>query len=161
MGFFDSAVLPELNYRRRNSAGKLVDLRATGLPGGRAMGGKKNRRVLVVDDDQQFLDATRMVLEKHGYDVSVAHDGHEGLVRAETDSPDLIVLDVMMPRRSGFGVLDHLCRRKGAGPRVVVVTANEEPRSQEIAESKGADGFLHKPFEMRELLSTVDRLLEA
>jgi DNA-binding response OmpR family regulator len=117
------------------------------------------KRVLVVDDDVQFLEATRTVLERHGYEVLVAHDGHEGLVQAERESPDLIVLDVMMPRRSGFGVLDHIGHRS-TGPRIVMVTANDGRRDEEIAQAKGAHGFLRKPFDMRELLQTVDALLQ-
>jgi DNA-binding response OmpR family regulator len=122
---------------------------------------RKNGRVLVVDDDRQFLEATRTMLEEHGYDVVTARDGSEGLMQAERESPDLIVLDVMMPRRSGFGVLDHLGHPGRPGPWIVVVTANEEQRHEEIARSKGADVFLKKPFEMRELLSAVDSLLKA
>lgn len=125
------------------------------------MDDRKNRRVLVVDDDAQFLEATRTMLEEHGYEVFTAQDGSQGLMRAERESPDLIVLDVMMPRRSGFGVLEHLGHRGPSGPRIVVVTANEESRHEEIARAKGADAFLKKPFEMRELLSAVDSLLKA
>jgi DNA-binding response OmpR family regulator len=121
---------------------------------------QKLKRVLVVDDDLQFLEAMRMVLERHGYEVLVAHDGHEGLVQAERESPDLIVLDVMMPRRSGFGVLDRIGGRGDAGPRIVIMTANDELRHREIAHAKGAHGFLRKPFDIPELLSTVERLLK-
>jgi DNA-binding response OmpR family regulator len=120
---------------------------------------RKFGRVLVVDDDRQFLEAMQTMLEEHGYEVVTAHDGREGLMQAERESPDLIVLDLMMPRRSGFGVLDHLGHPGRPGPRIVVVTANEETRHQEIARTKGADAFLKKPFEMRELLSAVDSLL--
>lgn len=119
----------------------------------------KNKRVLVVDDDAQFLEAMRTTLEVHGYEVLVAHDGHEGLIAAERESPDLIVLDLMMPRRSGFGVLDRISQRGDSGPRIVVVTANEEQRHQHIAESKGADVFLRKPFTMDKLVEAVDTLL--
>jgi DNA-binding response OmpR family regulator len=121
---------------------------------------RKNRRVLVVEDDCQFLQAMQTMLEEHGYDVSTARDGSEGLRRAECDSPDLVVLDVMMPLRSGFGVLEHIGNRGPNGPRIVVVTANEEPRHEQIARAKGADVFLKKPFEMSELLSVVDGLLK-
>jgi DNA-binding response OmpR family regulator len=125
------------------------------------MNDRKTQRVLVVDDDRQFLEATRTMLEEHGYEVFTAQDGSEGLMRAELESPDLIVLDVMMPRRSGFGVLEHIGHRGLAGPKIVVVTANEEERQEQIARDKGADLFLKKPFEMRELLSAVDSLLKA
>ena len=122
---------------------------------------RKNGRVLVVDDDRQFLEAMQTMLEEHGYEVVTAHDGREGLMQAERESPDLIVLDLMMPRRSGFGVLDHLGHPGRPGPRIVVVTADEEHRYEAIARAKGADMFLKKPFEMRELLSAVDSLLKA
>jgi DNA-binding response OmpR family regulator len=125
------------------------------------MNERKSQRVLVVDDDRQFLEATRTMLETHGYDVVTAQDGSEGLRRAECESPDLIVLDVMMPRRSGFSVLEHISHRGAAGPRIVVVSANEEHRHEQIARDKGADLYLKKPFEMRELLAAVDGLLKA
>src|SRR5262245_38922389 len=115
------------------------------------MDDQKPKRVLVVDDDRQFLEATRIMLEKHGYEVLTASDGHDGLVCAEREPLDLIVLDVMMPRRSGFGVLDRIRGRGTSGPRIVMITANDEERHRDIARAKGAHGFLHKPFEMREL----------
>jgi DNA-binding response OmpR family regulator len=121
---------------------------------------QKRPRVLVVDDDRQFVEATRTMLEDHGYEVIVAHDGTEGLRQAERESPDLIVLDVMMPRRSGFGVLEHIGHRGRPGPWIVVVTANDEGRHEQIARTKGADVFLRKPFEMPELLKAVDSLLK-
>jgi DNA-binding response OmpR family regulator len=125
------------------------------------MDDRKHQRVLVVDDDLPFLEATRTILEEHGYDVVTAHDGSEGLRRAECESPDLIVLDVMMPRRSGLCVLEHIGRRGRTGPRIVVVSANEGDRHEKLAREKGADLYLKKPFEMRELLAAVDSLLKA
>lgn len=125
------------------------------------MDGRSIKRVLVVDDDLQFAEATRIALERCGYEVLLAHDGNQGLMSAERESPDLIVLDVMMPRRSGFGVLERVRCQPGAGPRIVMVTANEEPRHQEFAVARGADAFLQKPFDMRELIAAVDRLLQA
>jgi DNA-binding response OmpR family regulator len=101
------------------------------------------------------------MLEEHGYDVVTAQDGSEGLKRAECESPDLIVLDVMMPRRSGFGVLEHIGGRGRSGPRILVVSASEGVRHEQIARDKGADLYLEKPFEMRELLAAVDALLKA
>ncbi len=125
------------------------------------MDDRKHQRVLVVDDDLPFLEATRTMLEEHGYDVVTAHDGSEGLRRAECESPDLIVLDVMMPRRSGLCVLEHIGHRGRPGPRIVVVSANEGDRHEQLARDKGADLYLKKPFEMRELLAAVDSLLKA
>ena len=116
--------------------------------------------MLVVDDDRQFLEATRTMLEEHGYDVVTANDGSEGLRRTECESPDLIVLDVMMPRRSGFGVLEHIGHRGVPGPRIVIVTANDGMRHEQIAREKGADVYLKKPFEMRELAGGRRRAAE-
>lgn len=121
---------------------------------------KKSKRVLIVDDDQQVLDAIHAALESHGYEVLVAHDGNEGLVRAERDAPDLVVLDMMMPRRSGLGVLDKLHCAQGLGPRVLLVTANDDQKHRDDARTAGADAFLRKPFHMEELLSMVETLLE-
>ena len=121
---------------------------------------RKPKRVLVVDDDRQFLEATRLVLEKHGYEVLTASDGHDGLVCAEREELDVIVLDVMMPRRSGFGVLDRIGGRGEAGPRIVVMTANEEPRHSEIAHAKGAHAFLRKPFDADLLIGCVESALK-
>jgi DNA-binding response OmpR family regulator len=117
------------------------------------------KRVLIVDDNPQFLDAARVLLEERGFEVRLARDGNEGLAMAERESPDLIVLDLMMPGRSGFGVIDRLRRRSDLGPRILVVTANEEERHSKIALSKGADRYLRKPFEMSELLAAVDALV--
>ena len=115
--------------------------------------------MLIVDDDAQVLEATQTALESHGYDVIVARDGNEGLIRAERDAPDLIILDVMMPKRSGFSVLQKLCYRDAAKPWIIVVTANDEQRHREFAESAGADLFLKKPYDLGELLEAVARLL--
>src|SRR5439155_25977659 len=117
----DVEVSRRVDFCHRRAAKDELQLR-----GGPAMDDRKNRRVLVVDDDQQCLEAMRTMLEEHGYDVVTARDGSEGLMRAECESPDLVVLDVMMPRRSGFGVLDHIGGRGTNGPRIVVITANEE-----------------------------------
>jgi DNA-binding response OmpR family regulator len=131
------------------------------MPGNRgaAMNERKAKRILIVDDDRQFLDAMKLVLERYGYEVLTATDGHEGLTCAERESLDLIVLDVMMPRRSGFCVLDRIGGRGTDGPRIIIVTANDEARHREIAQAKGAHGFLHKPFDVHELLAMVDSLL--
>ena len=118
------------------------------------------KRVLLVDDDPQIRETVRTILELHGYNVLVACDGTEGLMRAERDAPDLIVLDVLMPRRSGFAVLDRLRCRRHAGPRIIIVTANEGEHQQELAVSKGADGFLQKPFELSKLVTLIDTLLK-
>ena len=117
------------------------------------------KRVLLVDDDAEILEVTRMALEEHGYEVLLAHDGAEALMRGERDAPDLIILDVVMPKRSGFAVLKRLRSRHGGSPRIIVMTANDPERYKAHAESHGADAFLPKPFDIDQLLIKVDSLL--
>ncbi len=74
----------------------------------------KSSRILVVDDDGEIIDAIRYALEAKGYQVLIARDGNQGLAMAEREDPDLVILDMMMPKRSGFLVLEKL-RRTSAG----------------------------------------------
>ena len=124
------------------------------------MSNTNTKRVLVVDDDRHVLDAIRAALESQGYEVLSAQDGQEGLMRAERDAPDLIMLDVMMPRRSGLAVLEKLRSVKNAGPPIIVMTANDEQRHEAYATSQGANFFLKKPFDMQHMLQAVERLLK-
>ncbi len=120
---------------------------------------RKPRRVLVVDDDSQIVEAVHAVLAARGYEVLIARDGNQGLMRAERDAPDLIVLDVTMPRRSGLSVLEKLGYRRFNGPKVILMTAHDAPRQRAFAEANGVDFFLTKPFAMPDLVSSVDALL--
>lgn len=117
------------------------------------------KRVLLVDDDEQILDALGCVLRERGYDVVVARDGVEGLARAERDAPDLIVLDVVMPRRSGFLVLERIRQRRLHSPRIIMVTATCEQRHRDFAALHGVDDFIEKPFDVAQLVTKVDQLL--
>ncbi len=117
------------------------------------------KRILLVDDDPEVLQTIELALKGQGYEVLLAHDGAEGLARAERDAPDLIILDVIMPRRSGFAVLDRIRSNREHSPRIILLTANTEPRHRRFAESRGADAFLTKPFEVPQLLQEVDSLL--
>jgi DNA-binding response OmpR family regulator len=117
------------------------------------------KRVLLVDDDEQILDSLGYVLRERGYDVFVARDGVEGLACAERDAPDLIVLDVVMPRRSGFLVLERIRQRRVHAPRIIMVTATCEQRHRDFAASHGVDAFIEKPFDVGQLVTKVDLLL--
>jgi len=121
-----------------------------------AAGGK---RVLLVDDDTEIVESMRTVLESRGYEVLVARDGNQGLVMAEQENPDLVVLDMMMPKRSGFLVLEKLRRSRPVPMRVIMITANEGSRHKAYAEMLGVDDYIRKPFAMDRLLESVDRLL--
>ena len=120
---------------------------------------KQKRRVLVVDDDGEIVEALRYALETRGFQVLVARDGNQGLALAEKEDPDLVILDMMMPKRSGFLVLEKLRRSRPVPIRVIMITANEGSRHKAYAEMLGVDDYIRKPFAMDRLLESVDRLL--
>jgi len=117
------------------------------------------KRVLLVDDDNEIVDSMRTVLESRGYEILVARDGNQGLMMAEKDDPDLVVLDMMMPKRSGFLVLEKLRRSRPVPMKVIMITANEGSRHKAYAEMLGVDDYIRKPFAMDRLLASIDRLL--
>jgi len=117
------------------------------------------KRVLLVDDDSEIVESMRTVLESRGYEILIARDGNQGLVMAERDDPDLVVLDMMMPKRSGFLVLEKLRRNRSVPMRVIMITANEGSRHKAYAEMLGVDDYIRKPFAMDRLLESIDRLL--
>ena len=117
------------------------------------------KRVLLVDDDVEILESMRTLLEARGYEILMARDGNQGLVMAEQEEPDLVVLDMMMPKRSGFLVLEKLRRSRPVPVRVIMITANEGSRHKAYAEMLGVDDYIRKPFAMDRLLDSVDRLL--
>lgn len=117
------------------------------------------KRILVVDDDPEIIDALRYALQAKGYQVLIARDGNQGLAMAERESPDLIILDMMMPKRSGFLVLEKLRRSHGVPVRVIMITANEGGRHKAYAEMLGVDDYIRKPFAIDRLVESVSRLL--
>ncbi len=117
------------------------------------------RRVLLVDDDVEIVEAMRYALEAKGYEILVARDGNQGLAMAEREDPDLVILDMMMPKRSGFLVLEKLRRTRPVPMRVIMITANEGSRHKAYAEMLGVDDYIRKPFAMDRLLDSVGRLL--
>ena len=127
----------------------------------KAAGSASGKRVLLVDDDIEIIESMRTVLESRGYDVLTARDGNQGLVMVETENPDLVVLDMMMPKRSWFLVLEKLRRSRPVPMRVIMITANEGSRHKAYAEMLGVDDYIRKPFAMDRLLDSVDRLLNS
>jgi len=117
------------------------------------------KRILIVDDDYEIVEAMRAALEREGHQVLIARDGNQGLAMAEREDPDLMVLDMMMPKRSGFLVLEKLRRNRPVPLRVIMVTANEGSRHKAYAEMLGVDDYIRKPFTMDRLLDSVGRLL--
>ena len=119
---------------------------------------RNGKRILLVDDDREIVSSMRTVLEARGYEVSTAGDGNAGLAVAQREHPDLIVVDMMMPKKSGFLVIEKL-KQQPPMPRIVMITANEGNRHKAYAEMLGVDVYLRKPFAMEVLLEEVDRLI--
>ena len=117
------------------------------------------KRILLVDDDREIVESMRVALEAQKYDVVIARDGNQGLAMAEREDPDLVILDMMMPKRSGFLVLERLRRTRPVPMRVIMITANEGSRHKAYAEMLGVDDYIRKPFPMDRLLESVGRLL--
>ena len=117
------------------------------------------KKILVVDDDVEIIESVRYALEGAGHEVVIARDGNQGLALAERENPDLIILDMMMPKRSGFLVLERLRRTRPVPMRVIMITANEGSRHKAYAEMLGVDDYIRKPFAMDRLIDSVTRLL--
>ena len=122
-------------------------------------GSSTAKKILVVDDDAEIIESVRYALETNDYEVVVARDGNQALALAERESPDLMVLDMMMPHRSGFLVLEQLRRQSELPIPVIMITGNEGNRHQAYAELLGVSAYLHKPFAMDQLLAEVKSLL--
>ena len=120
---------------------------------------KSGKRILLVDDDREIIESMRFALTAAGYEIFVARDGNQGLALAERENPDLVILDMMMPKRSGFLVLEKLRRTRPVPIKIIMVTANEGSRHKAYAETLGVDDYIRKPFAMGRLLDSVHRLL--
>jgi len=119
----------------------------------------KPKRILLVDDDAEIIESMQYALEAKGYQVLIARDGNQGLAMAETEDPDLLILDMMMPKRSGFLVLEKLRRSRPVPMRIIMITANEGSRHKAYAEMLGIDDYIRKPFAIDRLLDSVAKLL--
>ncbi|MBN1394485.1 MAG: response regulator [Pirellulales bacterium] len=117
------------------------------------------KRILLVDDDPEIVESMRLALKSVGYEIFVARDGNQGLALAEREDPDLVILDMMMPKRSGFLVLEKLRRTRKVPTKIIMVTANEGSRHKAYAETLGVDDYIRKPFAMDRLIDSVKRLL--
>ena len=115
---------------------------------------EKKQKVLIVEDEKNIVDILRFNLRKEGYDTLEAFDGVTGLRLALEESPDLILLDLMLPEMNGFEVC-KLLRDKGKNTPVLIITAREEEKDKILGLDLGADDYITKPFSMRELLARV------
>lgn len=122
----------------------------------------QKKRVLVVDDERHIVRLVQVNLERQGYEVITAYDGVECLEKAKSEKPDLIVLDVMMPRMDGFEALQRLkSDPETSYIPVIMLTARAQDRDVLQGYQYGADLYLTKPFSPLELISLVKRVFES
>ncbi len=119
-------------------------------------------RILVADDDEDILNLVALTLEREGYAVLRARDGVEAVDVALASLPDLLVLDVMMPKQDGFAVIRALRDDRATETTpILLLTASVQEQHRERGFQAGADAFVRKPFSPRELLGEIRRLLDA
>jgi two-component system phosphate regulon response regulator PhoB len=116
-------------------------------------------RILIIEDERQLSEVLTYNLQREGYEVSAAHDGQEGLRKAQTLLPDLILLDLMLPVMNGLDV----CRELRSGDRtkeipIIILTAKAEETDQVVGFSMGADDYVTKPFSVKVLLQRIKAL---
>jgi DNA-binding response OmpR family regulator len=114
------------------------------------------KTILVIDDDPELSDGLRVMLEKQGHRVLQARDGQQGKNFIYQQKPDLVILDMMMPKMGGYPVLEHF-RDKADAPPIIMITANEGSRHKAYAEHLGVIDYIRKPFAMERLLDAVER----
>jgi DNA-binding response OmpR family regulator len=116
----------------------------------------EQKLILIVDDDMELSDGIRAVLEHQGHKVVQARDGQQGKQAVYQHRPDLVILDMMMPRMGGYPVLEHF-RGKTDVPPIIMITANEGSRHKAYAEYLGVVDYIRKPFAMERLLEAVEK----
>ncbi|MBM4048102.1 MAG: response regulator [Planctomycetes bacterium] len=125
----------------------------------------KGKRILVVDDEPDTVETVKDMLELHGYEVVCAYDGEEAVKKAQTEKPNLVVLDVMLPKMNGFQVCKVI--KDPTNPKnkdcwrapVVILTAKSKGQDIQYAKHVGADAFVRKPFKPIDLYSRLEKLL--
>lgn len=118
------------------------------------------KKVLIVDDEQNIAISVEYLMRREGFDVSVARDGEEGLAMIRSTKPDLVLLDVMMPKMDGFQVLSEVrSDRELDGVRIIMLTAKGREAEVEKGLSLGADAYIPKPFSTSDLVNRVKTLL--
>ena len=112
-----------------------------------------NKKILVVEDEKAIADILEFNLKKEGYEVVCAYDGEDGLGKATSEQPDLILLDVMLPKLDGFEVCKGV--RRASNVPIIMLTAREEEVDKVLGLELGADDYITKPFSMRELMARI------
>ena len=121
----------------------------------------EGKTILIVDDDPDIITAITTSLSETAATIETASDGNTAVELTEQKKPDLVILDIMLPQKSGFLVLEKIRagKRRGEKPRVIMITGNQGRRHRQYAESLGVDEYLNKPFRMERLLELTEKLL--
>ena len=119
------------------------------------------KRILLVDDDNDILTSMQAVFEPTGAVIETASNGNKAVELAEKNQPDVVVLDMMLPGRSGFMVLEKIKSKKprNAKPYVIMITGNPGARHKLYAESQGVSEYFTKPVKLDKLMAAVEKLL--
>jgi DNA-binding response OmpR family regulator len=116
-------------------------------------------RVLLIEDEPNIIEAINFILSREGFDVATHANGHDAMDAIKERGPDMIILDVMLPGRSGFEILEDLRAEEGFSETpVLMLTARGQSRDREMAEKLGASRFMTKPFSNSEVLDAVRAL---
>lgn len=119
------------------------------------------KKILIVDDEQDIVESLKFVLEGNDYSCYCAYNGEDGLKLAKELMPDLIILDVMMPRINGYKISRLLkFDSKYKDIPILMVTARSQEEDKLIGEETGADEYITKPFDLDEVLQTVNKYLD-
>lgn len=119
-----------------------------------------SKRVLIVDDEPNIVISLEFLLKRAGLEVLIAHDGEAGLASIRSAEPDLVILDVMMPKLDGFAVLDAVRADPAVrSTRILMLTARGRDADEKKGLAMGADAYLSKPFSTFELVDKVHELL--
>ena len=122
---------------------------------------KATKRILIVDDVESIVTTVKMFLERHCYEVITANDGREGFEKARTEKPDLIILDLMLPKMNGYMVCGLLKKdTMYAKTPIILFTAKAQEEDIKLGQEVGADAYLTKPFEPEILLLKIEELLK-
>ncbi len=114
-------------------------------------------KILIIDDDDELCELVSEYLDVEGFEVEAVHDGDSGLTRATENKHDLVILDVMLPKKNGFDVLKEL--RKASNIPVLMLTAKGEDMERIVGLENGADDYMPKPFNPRELVARLRAIL--
>jgi DNA-binding response OmpR family regulator len=121
--------------------------------------GKK--RILVVDDEKDLIEVLTLRLEANGYEVVSAYDGQDGLDKAKREKPDLIILDLMLPKMDGYKVCGLLKSNSRYNKiPIILFTARAQEADKKLGEELGGDAYINKPFEPQTLLAKIKELLK-